>query len=59
MNSAEKKVANRDLIQTALDFNDRLKKIEKVKYVWIAREDNQNADKLCDQIMKKIAERRA
>ena len=59
MNSAGRKVTNRDLIQTASDLDDRLKEEGDVRYVWIPREDNQDADELCNQVMTEMAEARA
>ena len=59
MNSTGREVTNRDLIQTASNLDDRLKKEGDVRYVWIPREDNQNADELCSQVMTEMAERRS
>lgn len=41
-------VANRDLLEEALDLDTALKEIADVRYVWIPRKDNWYADKLCN-----------
>jgi ribonuclease HI len=56
--STGKEVANRDLIEEALDLNDLLKEKGDVRYVWIPREKNQYADKLCNDCMDKMCDDR-
>jgi len=51
INAAGNEVANRDLIQEASDLDDRLKEEGDVEYIWIPREDNQDADRLCNEAM--------
>jgi ribonuclease HI len=53
INAAGNEVANRDLIQEASDLDDRLKKEGDVEYIWIPREENQLADRLCNEGMDK------
>lgn len=47
-NSTGNEVANRDLIEEASDLDDLLKERADVHYKWIPREENQYADKLCN-----------
>jgi ribonuclease HI len=51
INAAGNEVANRDLIQEASDLDDRLKEEGDVEYIWIPREENQLADRLCNEDM--------
>lgn len=53
INAAGNEVANRDLIQEASDLDDRLKEEGDVEYIWIPREENQLADRLCNEDMDK------
>lgn len=53
INAAGNKVVNRDLIQEASDLNNRLKEEGDVEYIWIPREENQLADRLCNEHMDK------
>ena len=50
-NAAGYEVANRDLIEKASDLDDRLKEEGDVEYIWIPREQNQDADSLCNDVM--------
>lgn len=50
-NAAGNEVANRDLIEEASDLDERLKELGHVDYIWIPREDNQYADRLCNENM--------
>ncbi|KAE8383309.1 ribonuclease H-like domain-containing protein [Aspergillus bertholletiae] len=50
-NAAGNQIANRDLIQEASDLDDRLDEVGNVKYVWIPREKNEVADRLCNEDM--------
>ncbi|KAL2811872.1 ribonuclease H-like domain-containing protein [Aspergillus granulosus] len=47
-NARGDEVANRDLIERASDLDDRLNRVGDVSYVYIPREQNQHADKLCN-----------
>lgn len=51
INAAGNEVANRDLIQEASHLDDRLKEEGDVEYIWISREGNQLADRLCNENM--------
>lgn len=51
INAAGNEVANRDLIQKASDLDDRLKEEGTVKYIWIPREENQDADRYCTEVL--------
>lgn len=51
INAAGNEVANRDLIQEASDLDDRLKEEGTVEYIWIPREENQDADRCCNQAL--------
>lgn len=53
INAAGNEVANRDLIQEASDLDDRLKEEGDVEYIWIPREENELADRLCNEDMDK------
>ena len=50
-NAAGNEVANRDLIEEASDLDDRLKEEGDVKYIWIPREDNDEADRICNDAL--------
>ncbi|KAM0486313.1 hypothetical protein ACHAPX_001019 [Trichoderma viride] len=50
-NAAGGEVVNRDLIEEASDLDDRLKREGDVDYVWIPREKNEYADRLCNENM--------
>jgi ribonuclease HI len=51
INSAGNEVANRDLIEEALDLDERLEQRAdtSVEYIWISRSENQLADDYCNQ----------
>ncbi|KAK2612326.1 hypothetical protein QQS21_001590 [Conoideocrella luteorostrata] len=49
--AAGNEVANRDLLQEASDLDDRLAELGDVEYIWIPRENNQYADRLCTEDM--------
>ena len=44
MNAAGNQVANRDLIEEASDLDDKVKELGTVDYVWIPKDENQDAD---------------
>jgi ribonuclease HI len=50
-NAAGYEVANRDLIEKASNLDDRLKEEGKVQYIWIPREENEDADRYCNEAM--------
>ncbi|KAA8652366.1 hypothetical protein EYZ11_006473 [Aspergillus tanneri] len=50
-NAAGNEVANRDLLEEASDLDDRLDEVGDVKYIWIPREKNEHADRLCNEDM--------
>ncbi|KAI0886543.1 ribonuclease H-like domain-containing protein [Annulohypoxylon maeteangense] len=47
-------VKNRDLIEVASDLDDRVKELGIVEYVYIPREDNQCADKHCNEALDEM-----
>jgi ribonuclease HI len=51
INCAGDTVANQDLLGKASDLDDRLREEGVVEYVWIPREQNELADKICDENM--------
>jgi ribonuclease HI len=51
INAAGNEVANRDLIETASDLDDILAKEGTVKYIWIPREQNEDADGYCNEAL--------
>lgn len=48
-NSRGEEVANQDLIQEASNLDDQLAELGDVKYVWIPRSENEEADKHCNE----------
>jgi ribonuclease HI len=50
-NAAGKAVAYRDLIEEALELEERLIESDKVKYVWVPRAENLDADAECNRVM--------
>ncbi|KAE8448044.1 hypothetical protein EG329_009967 [Mollisiaceae sp. DMI_Dod_QoI] len=51
-------VANRDLIEEANALNARLQGLGNVSYQWLPREQNQDADRYCNQAMDGEEDRR-
>lgn len=51
INCSGSEVVNRDLLEEASDLDDRLREKGKVKYIWIPREKNDIADRLCNEDM--------
>jgi ribonuclease HI len=51
INAAGNEVANRDLIKQASDLDDELKEDGTVEYIWIPRDQNQDADRYCNHVM--------
>lgn len=51
INSAGRSVANQDLLEEASALDDSLKEEGEVKYIWIPREKNVTADRLCNENM--------
>lgn len=58
-NAAGRQVANRDLIEEASELSSRLEAEGDMRYVWIPREENQDADEECNQLLNEMEERRA
>ncbi|KAK2736277.1 hypothetical protein FQN57_000807 [Myotisia sp. PD_48] len=52
-NSAGKEVANRDLLEEAWDLDNTLRQVGRgdIEYIWIPREKNEYADRLCNEDM--------
>jgi len=44
-------VANRDLIQLASDLDDRVKELGSVRYIWVPRSENMEADQACNEAL--------
>ncbi|KAI3336971.1 ribonuclease H1 [Xylariaceae sp. AK1471] len=54
INSAGDEVANRDLIQRASKLNDDVKKLGSVSYIWVPRDENQDADRCCNDKLNEL-----
>jgi len=50
-NSAGNEVANRDLIERASGLDDKVRDLGPVEYIWISREQNEDADRYCNQAL--------
>lgn len=50
-NAAGNPVANQDRIRKASDFDDDLKMLGSVEYIWIPRSENMDADRYCNDAM--------
>ncbi|KAL2809376.1 ribonuclease H-like domain-containing protein [Aspergillus granulosus] len=57
-NSEGNEVANRDLIEEASDLDDQLNEKGDVQYIWIPREENQYADRLCNDCLDAMCDDR-
>jgi ribonuclease HI len=44
-------VANQDLLKRCLDLDSQLRALGRVSYVWISRQDNDHANRLCNEIL--------
>jgi ribonuclease HI len=55
INAAGNEVANRDLIEEASGLDDQLKEEGNVKYIWIPREKNELADRLCNEKLDELS----
>ncbi|TVY82812.1 Ribonuclease H [Lachnellula suecica] len=53
-NAAGFEVANRDLVEQAVDLDGRLKELGTVRYTWIPRSENEVADRLCNEVMDNL-----
>lgn len=51
LNQQGNQVANRDLIETASDLDDRVKDCGEVAYHWIPRSENRGADEYCNRAL--------
>ncbi|KAJ5378518.1 ribonuclease H-like domain-containing protein [Penicillium cosmopolitanum] len=51
INSRGREVANRDLLEEASDLDENLKEEGDVEYLWIPREENEIADRMCNEEM--------
>ncbi|KFY77025.1 hypothetical protein V499_03490 [Pseudogymnoascus sp. VKM F-103] len=49
--AAGRPVKNQDLIKDAVRYHDELKRLGKVRIRWIPREQNQDADQLCNEVL--------
>jgi ribonuclease HI len=50
-NAAGRPVANQDLVKTALDLEDRILLVGSLQYIWVPRDDNTEADGLCNMAL--------
>lgn len=50
-NSRGTEVANLDLVQELYELHQRLKKLGSVKYTWIPRAENNDADGYCNKVL--------
>ncbi|KAK6337068.1 hypothetical protein TWF718_009854 [Orbilia javanica] len=53
-NAAGRLVANHDLFQRALALENKLSRLGRVKYVWIPREENEEADSACKEALDEL-----
>ena len=51
LNAAGRPVVNRDLIKEAWDLRCELRQVGRVKFRWIPREENEDADSYCNEIL--------
>lgn len=51
LNSKRKPVANRELIQEAVNLEGQIRQQGSVKYTWVSREENVEADRHCNEAM--------
>lgn len=56
LNSRGSPVANRDLIREASDLDDAVRALGKVRYVWIPRTQNSEADEAANLVMDEMEE---
>ncbi|KAI1426113.1 ribonuclease H-like domain-containing protein [Xylaria sp. FL1777] len=54
INCAGREVSNRDLIERAAELNDKVKNLGSVKYIWIPRSENEEADEVCNDELDKM-----
>lgn len=54
INSAGGDVANKDLIEEAVELQDRLEEYGDVEYKWVPRVLNEYADRLCNEMMDEM-----
>ncbi|KAI1363505.1 ribonuclease H-like domain-containing protein [Xylaria arbuscula] len=54
VNAAGCQVANRDLIERASNRDDDVKDVGSVQYIWIPREQNQEADEACNDKLEEL-----
>lgn len=50
-NAAGKEVVNRDLIERAVELEDLFTQVGHLSYVWIPREENEEADQAVNEAM--------
>ncbi|KAF3931014.1 hypothetical protein ABW20_dc0102160 [Dactylellina cionopaga] len=53
-NTAGHPVANGDLLQHALHLHNQITRLGKVTYTWIPREENQEADAICNEALDRM-----
>lgn len=55
-NSRGLEICNRDLIERASELDDELAELGNVKYIWISREQNIEADQRCNACLDEVEE---
>jgi ribonuclease HI len=53
-NSAGFEIANRNLIRKASDLDDEVKELGSVRYIWVPRSDNIEADEACNEALDSL-----
>lgn len=53
-NAAGNPVANQDLIKEALKLEEVLRRLGTIKYTWVARSENEDADGCCNRVMDEM-----
>ena len=54
INAAGNQVANKDLIEKASELDDKVKELGTVDYVWIPRDENQDADGAVNDLLNEM-----
>lgn len=59
LTSSGRNVANRDLIEAMLNLDNQLRQIGNIRYVWIPRAQNTEADRHCNNVMDQMRQQEA
>ena len=54
LNAAGYEVANRDLIEEASNLDDDVSNLGSVEYIWVPREENEEADEACNDKLDQL-----